>query len=171
MIISYPASLCRIIYCFITKTLRHIIENLNKKVKDRNAAIEKKRNHLSITCDKRKGRRNLSMCCNVSGPQIWMNWMKLADWGERRLGLHFLKKCAIYQPWTVLNGQWSRKDYFNHCFTWWNRIHTLRIDWIDAQAKESKSQILVPFAFLIKMKTFSVYFEELEHYFTENGQK
>lgn len=44
MIISYPASLCRIIvYCFITKTQRHIIWNLNKKFKERNAAIEKKK--------------------------------------------------------------------------------------------------------------------------------
>ena len=48
MIISYPASPSRIIR--LLKTLQHIIENLNKKVVDRNAAIEKaeKRNRLSI---------------------------------------------------------------------------------------------------------------------------
>ena len=39
MIISYPASPSRII--FLLKTLRHIIMNLKKKVKERNAALEK----------------------------------------------------------------------------------------------------------------------------------
>ena len=39
MIISHPASPSRIIVLF--KTLQHIIENLKKKVKERNAALEK----------------------------------------------------------------------------------------------------------------------------------
>ena len=67
MIISYPASPSRIIV--LLETLRHIVENLKKKVEDRNAAIGKaeKRNRLSIKCNKQKGRENLSMCCNVSG--------------------------------------------------------------------------------------------------------
>ena len=39
MIISYQASPSRIIV--LLKTLRHIIENLKKKVKERNAASEK----------------------------------------------------------------------------------------------------------------------------------
>ena len=39
MIISYPASPSRIIV--LLKTLRHIIENLEKKVKERNPALEK----------------------------------------------------------------------------------------------------------------------------------
>ena len=37
MIISYPASPSRIIV--LLKTLRHIIDNLKKKVKERNAAF------------------------------------------------------------------------------------------------------------------------------------
>ena len=39
MIISYPASPSRIIV--LLKTLRHIIENRKKKVKERKAALEK----------------------------------------------------------------------------------------------------------------------------------
>ena len=39
MIISYPASPSRIIVSL--KTLRHIIDNLKKKMKERNAALEK----------------------------------------------------------------------------------------------------------------------------------
>ena len=39
MIISYPASPSRIIV--LLKTLRHLIEDLKKKVKERNAALEK----------------------------------------------------------------------------------------------------------------------------------
>ena len=65
MIISYPASPSRIIV--LLKTLPHIIENPKKKVKDRNAAIEKAEERLSIRCNKQKGRENVSMCCNVSG--------------------------------------------------------------------------------------------------------
>ena len=65
MIISYPASLSRIIV--LLKTLQHIIENLKKKVKDRNAARGKAEKRLSIKCNKQKGRDNLPMCCNVSG--------------------------------------------------------------------------------------------------------
>lgn len=50
MIISYPASPSRIVV--LSKTLRPIIENLNKEKKEgRNADKEKteKRRHLSIT--------------------------------------------------------------------------------------------------------------------------
>ena len=39
------------------------------------------------------------------------------------------------------------------------------------EAEESEFQTTVPYANLIKMKTFSVYFDELEHYFIENGEK
>ena len=39
MIISYPASPSRIIV--LLKTLRHMIENLKKKMKERKAALEK----------------------------------------------------------------------------------------------------------------------------------
>ena len=39
------------------------------------------------------------------------------------------------------------------------------------EAEGSEFQTSVPCANLIKMKTFSVYFDELEHYFNENGQK
>ena len=67
MIISYPASPSRIIV--LLKTLRHIIDNLKKKVKEMNAALEKteRKKSFSIKCYKQKGRENLSMCCNVSG--------------------------------------------------------------------------------------------------------
>ena len=54
IIISYPASPSRII--ILLKTLRHTIENLKKKVKDRNAAIGKAEKRLSIKCNKQKGR-------------------------------------------------------------------------------------------------------------------
>ena len=51
MIISYPANPSRIIV--LLKTLRHIIENLKKKVKERNAALKKtERKHFSINCNK-----------------------------------------------------------------------------------------------------------------------
>ena len=40
---------------------------MKKKVKDRNAAIEKAEKGLSIKYNKQKGHENLSMCCNVSG--------------------------------------------------------------------------------------------------------
>ena len=77
MTISYPASPSRIIV--LLKTLRHIIENLKKKVKEMNAALEKteRKKSFSTKCYKQKGRENLSMCCNVSGQSL-MNSMKLA---------------------------------------------------------------------------------------------
>ena len=67
MIISYPASPSRIIV--LLKALRHIIENLKKKVKEMNAASEKteRKKSFSIKSYKQKGRENLSMCCSVSG--------------------------------------------------------------------------------------------------------
>ena len=67
MIISYPASPSRIIVSL--KTPRHIIDNLKKKVKEMNAALEKteRKQSFSIKCYKQNGRENLSMCCNVSG--------------------------------------------------------------------------------------------------------
>ena len=58
MIISYPASPSRIIV--LLKTLRHIIKNLKKKVKEGNAALEKTERKESFFL------ANLSMCCNVS---------------------------------------------------------------------------------------------------------
>ena len=67
MIIPYPASPSRMIVLF--KTLRHIIDNLKKKGKERNAALEKaerKESSFSSKCNKQKGRENLSMGCNVS---------------------------------------------------------------------------------------------------------
>ena len=66
MILSYPASPIRVIV--LLKTLRHMIENLKKKVKEMNAALEKteRKESFSIKCCKQKGRENLSMCCNGS---------------------------------------------------------------------------------------------------------
>ena len=66
MIISYPASPSRVIV--LLKTLRHVIDNLKKKVKERNAALEntERKESFSIKCNEQKGRENLSMCCNVS---------------------------------------------------------------------------------------------------------
>ena len=58
MIISYPASLSRIIV--LLKTLQHIIENLKKKVKDRNAARGKAEKRLSIKCNNQKRPRQPS---------------------------------------------------------------------------------------------------------------
>ena len=57
MIFSYPVSPRRIIVLF--KTLRHIIENLKKKVKEKNAALEKteRKKSFSIKCYKQKGAR------------------------------------------------------------------------------------------------------------------
>ena len=55
MTISYPASPSRIIV--LLKTLRHIIENLKKKVKEMNAALEKteRKKSFSIKCYNNKG--------------------------------------------------------------------------------------------------------------------
>ena len=55
MTISYPASPSRIIV--LLKTLRHIIENLKKKVKEMNAALEKteRKKSFSIKCYNKKG--------------------------------------------------------------------------------------------------------------------
>ena len=57
MIISYPASPSRIIV--LLKTLRHIIDNLKKKVKEMNAALEKpkERNHFRSNAINKKGAR------------------------------------------------------------------------------------------------------------------
>ena len=46
--------------------------------------------------------------------------------------LHYWTECWIYRLWTVVNGQWSQKKYFNHCLTGWNSFH------IDLQAEESE---------------------------------
>ena len=65
---------------------------------------------------------------------------------------------------------WSCKTYFNHCLTEWNsnrlnvcfqRFH------IDVQALKQRCHV----QFNKNEDTFSVYFDELEHYFTENGEK
>ena len=74
--ISYPARPRRIIVLLKT----HIIDNLKKKVKERNAALNKRkpkeRNHFSSKWNKLKGRENLSMWFNVSS-QSWMNLIYL----------------------------------------------------------------------------------------------
>ena len=66
MIISYPASPSRIIV--LLKTLRHVTEKLKKKMEERNAALEntERKESFSIKRNERKGRENLSVCCNVS---------------------------------------------------------------------------------------------------------
>ena len=57
MTISYPASPCRII--ILLKTLQHIIENLKKKVKEMNTALEEtgRKKSISMKCYKQKGAR------------------------------------------------------------------------------------------------------------------
>ena len=45
--------------------------------------------------------------------------------------------------WTVLNGQWFRKNYFNHCLTEWNSFQRLLID-VRADREESEFQTSVP---------------------------
>ena len=53
--------------------------------------------------------------------------------------------------------------------TGWNSFQRLHIS---VQAEESDFQISAPRANLIKIKTyFRLYFDELEHNFTENSQK
>ena len=67
---------------------------------------------------------------------------------------------------SVVNGQWSFKSYFNHCLTGWNCFH------INVQARRKRfSNIGAMGEFDQNEDTFSVYFDELEHYFIENGQK
>ena len=59
--------------------------------------------------------------------------MKLA---EENVKASLLKRgAAIYGLWTVVNGQWSRKNYFNHCLTGWNSFQRIHID---VQAEESE---------------------------------
>ena len=60
--------------------------------------------------------------------------MKLA---EENVKASLLKKRAefIYRLWTAVNGQWSRKNYFNHCLTGKNSFQRLLID---VQAEESE---------------------------------
>ena len=57
MIISYPASPSRIIVSL--KTIRHITDNLTKKVKEMNTALEEteREKSISIKCYKQKGAR------------------------------------------------------------------------------------------------------------------
>ena len=51
-----------------------------------------------------------------------------------------------------MNGQWSRKNDYNHCLTGWN---SFQIPHIDVQAEEREFQTSVPCANLMKMKTHS----------------
>ena len=138
-------------YCLIKNPTTHNRESEEKKWK-KGTQFQKKpkeKNHFSIKCNKQKGRENHSMCCNVSG-QSWMNWIKLAKESVKASGLK--NKCWIYRLWTVVNGQWSLKNYFNHCSTGWNCFQRLHIN---VQAEESEFQTSVPWPILIKMKTHS----------------
>ena len=101
-----------------------------------------------------------------------MNSMKLA---EENVKASLFKKVLnssvlnCHGPGVTLNGQWSRKNYFNHCLTGWNSFQRLHID---VQADESEFSNIGAMCELDENEdAFSVYFDELEHYFTENGQK
>ena len=79
------------------------------------------------------------------------------------------KKRRIRRLSTAANGQWSRKRYFNHCLTGWNSFQRLHVV---VQAEESEfSNIIAMCKFNKNEDTFSVYFDELEHYFIKNDEK
>ena len=109
MIISYPASSSRVIV--LLKTLRRIIGNLKeKKVKERNAALEKTVRRGSffeqMQCKKQKGRENLSMCCNVS-VQSKLNEFNLTSRGERKgFALEKSDKFIGSELLLMVSGQW-----------------------------------------------------------------
>ena len=73
-----------------------------------------------------------------------MNSVKLAE--ENAAEVSRPKKVLL----AVVNGQWPRKTYFDHCFTGWNSLHRLHLD---QQAGDSDFQISASCAYLIKMKT------------------
>ena len=165
MIISYPANPNRIIV--LLKTQRHIIENLKKKVKERNAALEKteriwrKKSERNERSFKENWKKGISFRSNVINKRarkpfdmLQRFWSELNEFNEtsggERKRFAFEKKYWIYRLWTVVNGQWSCKNDFNHCLTGWNSFQRPHID---VQAEESEFQTSVPFANLIKMKT------------------
>ena len=99
-------------------------------------------------------------CCNVSG-QRWMNSKKLA---EENVYTLLLKKVLSLSAMNCCKWEWSRKNYFNNSLTGWNSFNGFHID---VQAEKGEIQTSTPWADVNHMKTkFSVYFDELEHYFT-----
>ena len=115
-------------------------------MRETNAALlktERKKSTL-IRCYKQKGARK-------PFDVLQRFWSKLNEFNEFK------------------NGQWSRKNDFNHFLTGWNSFQRLHID---VQAAESDfSNIGAMCKSDQSEDTFSVDFDELEHYFTKSGEK
>ena len=94
MTISYPASPGRIVV--LLKTLRHIIENLKKKVKEMNTALEKtgRKKSISIKCYEQKGARKPL-------EELQRFWSKLNEFNETSRGERYCGRSLMKMSFTI----------------------------------------------------------------------
>ena len=145
MIISYPASLSRIIVLW--KTLRPLIHNLNKHlgIKEMQRREKWKKKAFCQSCDYSVNEKiepeNLSMCCNVNLGKV--------EWNQRNY-LRRTKKC-IFGKNALFTIYSNCQRFSTNCFN--NGLK--RIEQISCGCRSRRKWVCNPFKqwFHVQMKT------------------